>query len=95
VTEKHDSIITLPGGVENYAETLHQALSFVNDESPNREEFADWILETFPQMSSQGSAEDKGRLLDRMGAAEIDDNDRFQLTELGNQLLNNPPQENV
>nr|WP_303648658.1 AAA family ATPase [Haloarchaeobius litoreus] len=30
-----------------------------------------------------------------MGAAEIHDDDRFHLTELGNQLLNNPPQENV
>ncbi|QSG14362.1 ATPase of the AAA+ class, CDC48 family [Halapricum desulfuricans] len=63
-------------------------------ESPTREEFADWILENFPQMSSQGSAEDKGRLLGRMGVAEVED-DQLQLTELGNQLLNNPPQENV
>lgn len=95
MAEKHDSIITLPGGVENYAETLHQALSFVEAESPTREEFADWVLETFPEMSSQGSAEDKGRLLGRMSAAEVDDDDRFQLTELGHQLLNNPPQENI
>jgi hypothetical protein len=44
----------LPGGTANYLETLFTYLDRIADTKPTLDEFADWVIATYPKVNSRG-----------------------------------------
>lgn len=81
-----DSIVSLPGGVTSYAETLRRATEYAATAEPTEKEFQTWFLQTFDNMSTEGSALDKLRLLKQLDVVEEVDG-RFVATEFGREVV--------
>lgn len=76
----------LPGGMANYFDTLLTYLGRIADTKPTLDEFADWVIESYPKVNSRGVVASVVRtVLYALGLVRFLD-DRIVLTEQGQAL---------
>jgi len=52
---KFQSFWPLPGGIENFVESLRKALTYIRDDKPTEEQLVRWFFDTFPDLKKEGN----------------------------------------
>lgn len=84
--EKYQGFWPLPGGIENYVDTLQRALSFMRDSRPSEEELAKWFVTNF-QKVHVGSARGYIRVALRHSGLVDYDKKKHLLSKAGEDYL--------
>ena len=86
MAKKYASDLPLPGGVEQYFDTLILLLRHVRDDPCDHGALTNWIIETFPKATQATAINGYIGLVSRMGLWSTKD-DRIRLTPKGSDIL--------
>lgn len=88
--EKYQAFWPLPGGIENFVDTLRKALAFIKETRPSEEELRKWFFGTFPKVAHEGSV--RGFIRTTLWHSGLVDHDKkgHFLTEQGEKYLAKP-----